>query len=83
MGKRSKKGKSKGKSSASTGIVNNSTEGETPPGAPFPKLPTLWKAVDADVDPKLLLCLIQEGGDVNGRNGRYAQKNIDVTLEVQ
>jgi len=69
MGKRSKKGKSKGKSPASTGIVNNSTEGETPPGAPFPKLPTLWKAVDADVDPKLLLCLIQEGGDVNGRNG--------------
>ena len=70
MGKSGKKAKSKAKSPVQTGIVDNSTECETPPGAPFPKLPTLTKAVIADVDPKLLLCLIQEGGDVNGRNNR-------------
>ena len=63
-----KKAKSKGKSFAPAGNVSNSTAVETPPGAPFPKEPTIFQAIEVGVDPKLLLRLIQQGEDVNAAN---------------
>ena len=65
--------KAKGKSQAPPGkaVVESlilSPLVETPPGAPFPKMPTIFEAIRVDIDPEILLSLIQEGADVNARS---------------
>ena len=60
--------KAKGKSQAPPGKTDSAPVVETPPGAPFPKMPTIFEAIRVDIDPEILLSLIQEGADVNARS---------------
>ena len=52
----------RGKPQAPPGKANSVPVVETPPGAPFPKMPTIFEAIRVDIDPEILLSLIQLGG---------------------
>ena len=58
----------KGKPQAPPGKADSVPVVETPPGAPFPKMPTIFEAIRVDIDPEILLSLIQLGADVNARS---------------